>query len=149
VRRSFLVGRPFPSYLGDGGTNSFGAGGGVKSSYSVCASGAGPRRTPQAITRTVLTSLAWVKIKTSPAPTATDGLATLLEFSRTFPPPTTLVASERVLKKRAYHSHLSRRIVSRFSNLFRVFQSHQRSCEGVIRINGFFLAGWARRERLR
>lgn len=135
-RRSFLVGRPFPAVFGAGGRFSST---GVRSSYSVCASGAGPRRVPTARTRTTRIFEACGKVSVSPAPMAWAGLEILFEFTRTCPPETSLLANPRVLRNRAYHSHLSTRMVSRGdckSGL--VLQSHQSGGKGIVRINLLF-----------
>ena len=109
-RRCFLVGRPLPLgrkavfssvVLGRGGSWSI---------YRACASGAGPRRLPRATTSMVRI---WsFKLKTKISPTRNCALARvcLVALMRKFPLPTNRVASVRVLKNRACHSHLSARI---------------------------------------
>ena len=109
VRRSFLLGRPFRSIWAVGSGFSSG---GVRSRYNACASGAGPRRVPIAAIWITRMRRACAKVSVSPAVTVTDALEIRDPFRRTWPPVTCLVASERVLKNRACHNHLSTRPLS-------------------------------------
>ena len=65
ARRSALVGRPAPgsraATAGAGGDSAVRSVGGVRSSYRVCASAAGPRRVPRATIRTTRMVRAWGK----------------------------------------------------------------------------------------
>src|SRR5207237_1374535 len=77
-----------------------------RSSYSVCAMLAGPRRSASARTSIVHSAVPIRICSTSPACTSFAGLMRT-PFRWTWPPSTAAVASARVLKKRAAHSHLS------------------------------------------
>src|SRR6056297_999918 len=60
--------------------------------------------------RTTRTASPCTKVSTSSGATACAGFDTRLPLTRTCPPDTCFDASERVLKNRACHSHLSRRM---------------------------------------
>jgi len=101
---------------------------GDKSSKSVWASLAGPRRVPNACTRTTRISLACAKVNTSSMRTACAGLVTRLLLIRTCPALTTLAASDLVLKNRPCQSHLSSLI---FCSLSESCKANLKSCSSI------------------
>jgi len=87
-RRAFLVGRG-PARVVEAGD------GGLKSSYSSRASGAGPRRAGRATIRTTRTLRPWTKVRTSPMQTAVAGFETFAPLTRTRAADTVFAARPR------------------------------------------------------
>jgi len=114
-RRSFFVGRPAPGFrlsktvLSSSFSCIFLASGGAKSVYNSAASPAGPRRVPRASICITLIWFACGKVNVWPICAWRCGLDMTSPFRRNFLLEISLVAALLVLKKRAYHSHLSRR----------------------------------------
>ena len=114
-RRSFFVGRPAPRFrvsktvLFVSFFSVSLASGGAKSVYSSAASLAGPRRVPRASICITLIWFACGKVNVWPICAWRCGLDMTSPFRRNFLPEISLVAALLVLKKRAYHNHLSRR----------------------------------------
>ena len=118
ARRCCLVGRPEPGSRRPATEAPFvcrgsrlGAGG-DRSSYKACASGAGPRRTPSSKSLTTRTLSALGKVRTSPARRLWCAFLMISLFTRSRPDCTKRVAMVRLLKKRANHSHRSKRRTS-------------------------------------
>ncbi len=120
ARRSFLVGRAAAGMKAAGSSASRSrcavraARLSAVSSYSVCAIAALPRCGTTRRTVTMCTNAP------SRTRTVSPGFSSLLRFARSpftsiFPPSIAAAASERVLKNRAAHSHLSRRMLKRSS----------------------------------
>src|SRR5215813_12154183 len=108
ARRSRLVGRPAP-WSRAAGTGSGGCTSMDKSSNSVRALSAPPRRSAKPTILSTRTPRSSAMVTTSPALTARLAASTRWPLRRTCPDPASAAAAARVRTTRACHSHLSMR----------------------------------------